>query len=315
VTTRAARLHDIGSTLRLDEIDDPVPEAGDVLVDVAFASVNPLDVWITRGNVGAAAAHLPWVPGTEATGYSDGRAVLVRGAGLGVLRPGLYCDRVAVPASAVQEVPAGLDLAQVAGLPVAGITAWQALHACGHLQSDDRVLVLGASGGVGSVAVQLAALTGARVWGQTGSAENVSIIEADGAECAVVSDAAGLVDAVVELNPTMVLDPLGGAFTDHAIAALADRGRLVVYGTSQDEMVTLNWRRMYRKAITVVGYSGLIDTAEGQRDILASMFALMAEGRLHLRLGAVLPLADAAESHARIVERRARGKLILDCRA
>ncbi|MEY2524741.1 MAG: Alcohol dehydrogenase GroES-like domain, partial [Ilumatobacteraceae bacterium] len=75
---RAARLHTIGGTLQLDELPDPQPGPGEQIVDIAYASVNPLDVWITQGSPGAAAANLPWTPGTEASGHADGRPVLVR---------------------------------------------------------------------------------------------------------------------------------------------------------------------------------------------------------------------------------------------
>ena len=231
---RAARLHEIGGTLQIDEIDDPVPADDEVVVDIDYASVNPLDIWVTRGAPGVAAANLPWIPGTEGSGHLDGRAVLVRGAGLGVMRHGLYRERAAVPRSAVHELPDGLDLAQAAGMPVVGVTAWHAVHTCAQVTPDDRVLVLGASGGVGSVAVQLAAAVGATVWGQTGNAANVAAIAEDGAAEVLVTDAAGLTEAASAYAPTVVLDPLGGDFPDQAIAAMADRGRLVVYGASAD---------------------------------------------------------------------------------
>ena len=85
---RAARLHSIGGTLQLDELADPQAGPGEVIVDVAYASVNPLDVWITQGSIGAAGANLPWTPGGEASGHVDGRPVLIRGGGLGVVRQG-----------------------------------------------------------------------------------------------------------------------------------------------------------------------------------------------------------------------------------
>jgi NADPH2:quinone reductase len=312
---RAARLHEIGGTLRIDEIDDPVPADGEVVVDIAFASVNPLDIWVTRGAPGVAGGNLPWIPGTEASGHLDGHAVLVRGAGLGVMRHGLYRERAAVPRAAVHELPEGLDLAQAAGMPVVGVTAWHAVHTCANVTADDRVLVLGASGGVGSVAVQLAAAAGATVWGQTGSASNVAAISEDGAAEVLVTDADGLAEAASAYAPTVVLDPLGGDFPDQVIAAMADRGRLVVYGTSADPVVTLNWRQMYRKAIQIIGYSGLIGTPEGEARVLDELFAAMAAGRMRVRLASVLTLGQAAEAHAMILDRRAGGKLVLDCTA
>ena len=166
---RAARLHSIGGTLQLDELADPQPGPGEALVDIAYASVNPLDVWITQGSIGAAGTNLPWTPGTEASGHVDGRPVLVRGGGLGVVRPGTYCDKIAVPHEWLLDVSDELDLAQVAAMPVAGITAWMCLHGRAQLSALDRILILGASGGVGAVAVQLATSVGATVWGQTGS--------------------------------------------------------------------------------------------------------------------------------------------------
>ena len=315
MTMHAARLHEIGGSLQLDEVEDPVAGDGEVVVDIAYASVNPLDIWVTRGAPGAAAANLPWVPGTEAAGYLDGAPVLVRGAGLGVIRHGLYRERAAVPASAVAAVPAALDLAQVAGLGVVGFTAWHCLHTRAQITPADRVLVMGASGGVGSVAVQLAKAVGATVWGHTGSAVNVAAIREDGADDVVVSDASGLEAVAAGFAPTVVLDPLGGAFTDPAMAVIAERGRFVVLGTSDDELVTLNWRRMYRKGVTVLGYTGLIDPPGTESRVLSELYALMAERKLRIRLGAVLPLADAAQAHARILDRTARGKLVLDCRA
>ena len=311
----AARLHEIGGALRVEEIDDPVPAAGQVMVDIAYASVNPLDIWITRGAPGAAAANLPWIPGTEASGHVDGEPVLVRGGGLGVMRPGLYRERAAVDRSTIHAIPAGVDLPQAAGMPVIGVTAWHSVHTCAQVTADDRVLVLGASGGVGSMVVQLAVAEGATVWGQTGTTANVAVIAEDGAAEVLVTDAAGLADAASAYAPTVVFDPLGGEFPDRVIAAMADRGRLVVYGTSADPTVTLNWRQMYRKAIHIIGYSGLIGTPESGARVLGELFAAMEAQRLRVRLADVLPLAQAAEAHAMLLERRAGGKLVLDCRA
>jgi NADPH2:quinone reductase len=312
---RAARLHSIGGTLQLDELADPQPGPGEQLVDIAYASVNPLDVWITQGSVGAAAANLPWTPGTEATGHAAGRPVLVRGGGLGVVRQGLYCNKIAVPEDWLLPLPDGSDLRQAAAIPVAGITAWQALHGRAQISPLDRVIVLGASGGVGALAIQLAKAAGAEVWGQTGSPGKVDGIKANGADNVVVTGADGLEAAVESFQPSVILDSLGGPFTDAAIAAISNKGRLVVYGTSNDERVTINLRRLYRKGANLLGYGGMIDTAEEQRTALDTLLAMLAAGTVHVPIGDVLPLAQAAEAHARILERRVEGKLLLDCQS
>jgi NADPH:quinone reductase len=307
---RAARLHTIGGTLQIDDVADPVAGDGEVVVDIAFASVNPLDIWVTRGAPGAAAANLPWIPGTEATGHHDGAPVLVRGAGLGVLRRGLYCQRAAVPRAAIAALPAGTDLAQAAGLGVAGLTAYQCIHPRAQVTAGDRVLVLGASGGVSALAIQIAKATGATVWGQTTSASKVSFIESLGPDRVVVTDAAGLPAAVAELKPTVVLDPLGGPFTDAASQALEPRGRLVVYGTSVDEMITLNLRGLYRKGIDLKGYSGLIDTPADSAAVLTKLLDQLAAGQLRVPVE-IVPLSSAANAHQRILDRQVEGKLIL----
>lgn len=310
---RAARLHSIGGTLQLDEIPDPQPGPGEQLVDIAYASINPLDVWITQGSIGAAAANLPWIPGTEASGHVNGRPVLVRGGGLGVVRPGTYCTKIAAPDEWLLEVSDELDLAQVAAMPVAGITAWMCLHGRAQIGALDRVLILGASGGVGAVAVQLAKAVGATVWGQTGSPNKVAGITANGADNVIVAGAEGLEAALAGYEPTVILDSLGGPYTDAAIASIANKGRLVVFGTSNNEQVTINLRRLYRKGVSLLGYSGLTDTANEQRGAMETLLKMMAAGSLRIPIGDVLPLADAAEAHARILERRVEGKIVLGC--
>ena len=311
---RAARLHEIGGTLRIDTVDDPVPGDGEVVVDMAYAAVNPLDIWITRGVPGTAAANLPWVPGTEGTGHLDGRPVLVSGGGVGVVRQGLYQERAVVPAGAVMELAADADLAQAAGIGVAGVTAWNCLHTRAGLRSDDRVLVLGASGGVGSMAVQLAHAAGAVVWGQTTHADKAAAIEAGGADRVVVTDADGLVTAVAELEPTVILDGLGGAYTAASVEAVAPLGRLVVFGTSADADSTLNLRVLYRKAVSLLGYGGLVVADDERRRVLADLLAQIAAGALRVPVELV-PLDQAADTHRRILERGLTGKLVLDLRA
>ena len=166
---KAARVHAFGEELRIDDVPEPAPGPGEGLLQVRFAAVNPIDVWLTRGTVAGGTQRLPFVPGVEAVGEVDGRAVVARGAGLGVTRDGLYRERADVPPEALVDIPDGLDLERVAGIAVTGATAWRVVRDIAQVTSEDRVLVLGASGGVGSLALQLAKATGATVWGQTSS--------------------------------------------------------------------------------------------------------------------------------------------------
>lgn len=313
---RAARLHTIGGTIQLDtDAAEPIAGEGEVVVEMAYASVNPLDIWVSRGAPGAALDNLPWTPGTEGTGHLNGAPVLVRGSGIGVMRQGVYAERVVVPAATLMTLDEGTDLAQAAAIGVAGITAWHAVHTKAGITSADRVLVLGASGGVGAMAVQLASATGATVYGQTGNEAKSAGILANGAAAAIVCRADTMAEALDGFTPTVVLDALGGDYTDAAIAALSNEGRLVSYGTSANEIVTINMRTLYRKGIVLKGYTGLRETASEQNEILRHLLDEISAGRLRVPIDAVLPLDDAAASHARLLGKGVEGKLVLDCRA
>ncbi len=310
---RAARLHQIGGALSLDTVDSPVAGDGEVLVEMAYASVNPLDVWITQGNVGVAGANLPWTPGTEGTGFVAGQPVLVRGGGIGVLRQGVYAEQAVVPTEAIHPLSDDRHLAEIAALGVAGVTAWNAVHVCGRVTATDRVVVLGASGGVGSLAVQLAQATGATVWGQSSNAAKVDGVLADGAEHVVVGDHQGLATALSAFAPTIILDALGGPYSSEAINALTPGGRLVVYGTSAGEVVEFNMRTLYRKGLTVSGYTGLLEPPKQAAEVMTGLLQMVAAGKLRVAVEQV-GLEQAAVAHRRILERQVAGKLVLDVR-
>jgi NADPH2:quinone reductase len=194
------------------------------------------------------------------------------------------------------------------------MTAWNCVNTVGRCSTADRVLVLGASGGVGSLVVQLAKATGATVWSQTTSADKVDWLGELGADRAVVADAATLAESVGELKPTLVIDGLGGAFTTAAVAALQPRGRLVLYGASAGDDIPLSSRGFYRKGLTMLGYSGLIETAESQASLLQQLLELVNSGGLRVPVE-VLSLAEADTAFRRILDRQVEGKLVLDTTA
>src|SRR5207237_7132547 len=142
----------------------------------------------------------------------DGRRYRSRGAGLGVPRDGLYRERAAVPQSALIPLPEGVDPAQAAAMPVVGTTAWRLVDDVASVTGEDRVIVLGASGVVGGLLIQLAKARGAVVWGQTGSQAKAEAIVSLGADRAIVATAADLAAQLEDLRPTVAVDPLGGAF-------------------------------------------------------------------------------------------------------
>ena len=309
----ALRVHRFGDGLQFDaDVSEPSAAAGDLLVEVRYVSVNPLDVWLTRGTVAGGKQALPFIPGSEGVGTVDGRTVLIHGGGVGVQRDGLYAQRAAVPADSLINLPEGTDPVQAAALPVAGRTAWRLTHDLGHVEPGQELVVLGASGGVGSLAIQLAKAAGARVVAHTGNPQKAGWLNAQGADEVLVGSAAEIAPRLRELAPSVVLDPLGGEFTTVALAGLAPRGRLVLFGTSADPRSTIDLRDLYRKGATLTSYSGLAEPHAEAQEAIRSVLGELVAGRLSVPIDATLPLAQGGEAHRRIVERQVRGKLVLE---
>ncbi len=308
---RAARVHRFGEGLQIDDASEPEPGEGEVLVEVHRAAVNPIDVWVAEGTVAGGVQPLPFVPGVEAVGRVDDREVVVWGGGVGIVRDGLYRERAAVPGGAVVHLPRGLDLDRAAGLAVTGTTAWTLIREVTRVAADDRVLVLGASGGVGTMALQLAKATGATVWGQTTNPPKVPFIEGLGADRVVVASAEDLPARVAELEPTVALDPLGDGFTAACVTALQPFARLALYGVSAGTHAELDLRTLYRKSIQLLTYSSTIQTEEQNHRALIEAVAAAARGEFRVVIDQVLPLEQAPEAHRRIKYRQVRGKLLL----
>lgn len=307
----AARLHEFNMPLQYEEAPEPRAGADEVVVDLRYIAVNPLDIWVTRGTVAGGKQRLPFIPGSEGAGTAEGKPVLVHGLGLGVARDGTYAERVAVPRGALNPLPEGVDMQQAAALGVAGVTAWRTARDLAALRPDDRAVVLGASGGVGSLIVQLARGTGATVWGQAGSQDKAALIEELGADHAFVADAGALVEAVADLKPTVIFDALGGGFTGAAIEALQPHGRLIIFGASAGPRAEIQVASLYRKGLTIYGYGGINEPPERLAEATEKVVAELMAGRLRVPIDDVLPLAQAAEAHRRILDRAVRGKILL----
>jgi NADPH:quinone reductase len=151
-TVRAARLIAHGEPLRVEEVTLPEPRDGDVRVRLRYGGVNPIDRYGALGRVGPD-MPLPRTMGAEAAGELDDRPVLVAGEGLGGARDGVWAQAAVVPPEAVTYVPAGVAPEQAAAMGIAGLTALKCVRDLAGLSAEDRVVVLGASGGVGSMIV------------------------------------------------------------------------------------------------------------------------------------------------------------------
>lgn len=309
---RAIQITEFNGPLQLAEVEAPVAGSDELLVTLTLAAVNPLDVWACQGNF-SAVTKLPHIPGAEGLGRAEnGELGLVNGAGIGISRPGTYAQLVTVPVAAWIPISAEIPSEIAVSMAIAGVTAWQSLNVLAKVRSDDTVLVLGASGGVGSLAAQLARNVGSTVIGQSSNRAKTASVEALGVESIVAANGEQLVEALGDRKVSVVIDGLGGTFTPAAISCMLPFGRLVNYGTSAGVDVTLQMRNLYRNGITVFGYTGLLLTVEQKVAALKSLFAEFAAERLVLEVSDVLPLSEANDAHRRILAREVTGKVVLD---
>ena len=274
-------------------------------MELSFGGVNPVDRYMAEGRV-APDSPLPRTLGSEASGTVDGRPVLVAGGGFGARRDGVWAQAAVVPAGAVCDLPDGVELRDAAAMGVAGLTAYNVVRDLARVGAQDRVLVLGASGGVGTMIVSLCRTAGATVWGQTGSPDKVGLIEEVGADRVLVG-----LDGLDELEPSVVFDPLGGEFVRPVIDAAAPGGRIVSFGTSAGPEVQFNLQTLYRKGLSLLGYAGLLLDDEERRRGLQAALAALAAGELRVVVDEVLALDQVNDAFQRLVDREVRGKLLL----
>jgi NADPH:quinone reductase len=310
----AARLVRHGQPLQVQEVELGEPGEEEALIEVAYGGVNPVDMYGAQGQV-APDGPVPRTLGTEGAGTVDGRPVIVRGYGIGTMRDGLWANAAIVPRASLIDVPDGVGLLQSAAMGVSGVTAWRCVTELAQLTADDTALVLGASGGVGSIIVSLAHGIGATVAGQTGRPAKRDWISAQGADYVVVADAAGLTSALVDLRPTVVFDALGGEFTGAAVEALQPHGRLILFGTSAGVTGQLPLRQLYRKGITVRGYAGLLASNETVGAALREALQALADGRMSVPIDSTLPLEQVNVAFDLLRQRSVHGNLVLDARS
>jgi NADPH:quinone reductase len=309
---KAARLAEHGSPLLVEDLDLEAAASGEVVVDMAYSGVNPVDRYIAQGLV-AADCPLPRTPGTEGAGTVDGRPVVVRGHGIGTLRDGLWATQAVVPEASLIAAPAGVDLRQAAAVSVAGTTAWRLVVELAKVQADDRVVVLGASGGVGSAAVSIAKARGAQVWGQTSDPAKADWVSGLGCDRVVVAGADSLAGELSPFQPTVAIDVLGDGFTGACVAALAHRGRIATAGTSAGTTGEIPLQALYRKSLTILGYGGLAEPDEALAAAVEVAIGALLRDELYIAIDTVVPLDDVNEALSRLERRQVCGKLVIDC--
>ncbi len=339
--TRAVMIEKLGSPRVLVEREVPLgdPGTGEVHVRVEAAGVNFADLMMRMGLYGTVPPR-PFSPGFEVAGriVRTGAEVRDRRPGdrvVALMRYGGYARDVIVPADHLFDWPGELSAAEAAALPVVFLTAWVCLFRAGAARPGETVLVLGAAGGVGTAAVQLARAHGLRVFGTAGSRPKRTFVEQRlGAEACF--DGRGdwerqVRDAVGEGGLDLALDPVGGEATRACRRLLGPLGRLVFYGLSQAAPGRRrNWLRVARAWLRTprihpldlvepnLGVHGVHLLHLGRReDVLREGYAEMLPG---FASGALVPVLDrtfpltaagAAEAHAFVHARRNIGKVVL----
>lgn len=304
---KAVQIHHYGGPEALVYEDVPMPAINDddVLIKVEAASINPIDWKVRSGLRKDPNRHLPLILGWDVSGvierlgknvtdFQPGDQVYSRPD---VTRNGAYAEYIAVRASEIALKPQSLEYSKAAAVPLAGITAWQGLFTHGKLQKGQKVLIQGASGGVGTLAVQLAKWAGAYVIG-TASAKNVEFLRQLGADEVIDYEKEHFENKLHNID--LVFDTIGGDTQIKSLNVIKPGGILVsTVGIKDEEMVKAR------------GITGIAYMAQSSAEQLHQLAQLIDQGRLMPIISKTFPLSEAAEAQIESEEGHTRGKIVL----
>jgi NADPH2:quinone reductase len=314
---KSIRLHEFGGpeVLKLEDVDDPKPGTGQALVRVYAAGVNPTDVTSRRG-ASPVAPTLPMSLGRDASGVVEaigsgvktvksGDKVIVRGGSAN------YSELVAIAEDELYPVPDGVGPIDAASIGVTYSTAWDAVVNKAQASTGQWVLVQGASGGVGVAAVQIAKAFGARVIGTASTDEKRKWVEGQGADHTVDYTQDDWPEQVKALTGgkgvDAVIDGVGGDAFLKAFDCVAPGANICVFGASGGREVNINLALLFRTRVHIHGCGGTGCT----REDFEKMLGLFSSGKLKATVETTLPLADAAQAHQMIQDRKVIGKIVL----
>jgi NADPH2:quinone reductase len=314
---RAIVLESLGGpeVLKIREAPRPSALVGETLVQVTRAGVNYTDLGRRERGWRFAAQPLPIIPGLEVAGHrvSDG----VRVVGLLPTGIGGYAEFAAVRDELAVAIPDGVDDAAALAVLVQGLTAWHVVVSAARVRAGETVAVTAASGGVGSLAIQIARLEGAaRVIAVASSEEKRRLTLELGADAAIDSTPEGFTERLLAANGApidVVLESIGGPIVDQALKALSHGGRLVAFGQASGASNTVNLDDLMDRSIGVIGYWATPHMRDlvGTRRTIEGLLEHVARGQLRAVEGPSFTLADAAQAHASIAARATIGKVTL----
>ena len=310
---------------KLELVSDwPEPELGehDVLIQVKAAGLNFPDVLMIQGKY-QMQPDMPFVPGGECAGevIAVGASVSRFAVGDQVVSmggAGAFTEQIAVHEMGVFPMPESLSYEQAAGVGITYFTSYYALKQRANLQAGETLLVLGAAGGVGVTAIELGKLMGARVIAAASSDEKLELCKQLGADEVINYSTTSLKDAIKELTEgrgvDVVYDPVGGDFSEPAIRGMAWNGRYLVIGFASGPIPKIPLNLALLKGCALVGvFWGRFTGEEPEQNVqnINELWALFAEGKLNPVITDVYPLEQYEEAFNCMIERRARGKVIL----
>jgi len=306
---KAIRIHEFGGpeVLKYEDAPQPMPAADEVLIKVHASGVNPIDWKIRAGHAkGKFPVEFPLIPGWDVSGEIEEVGSNVKNFRKGdevyarpdPTRDGSYAEYVAVKANEVALKPKSIDHNKAAAVPLAGLTAWQALFDHGELQEGQKVLIHGATGGVGSYAVQMAKWKGAYVIGTT-SSKNIDFLEDLGADETIDYKKEKFEDKVKDVD--VVIDLIGGDTQKRSLQVLKNGGRLIT-------TVAPEFRNLAKeKNIHLENFM-----AQSDPEDLEQIAALIDEGKIKPFVEKIMPLKDAAKAHELLENGSVQGKIVLE---
>ena len=318
---KAIRVHEFGGpeVLKLEEVPDPRPGPGQVVVRVHAAGVNPVEAYIRTGTY-AAKPNLPYTPGADAAGvilkvgpevkrFKEGDRVFVTAT-----RTGAYAEQTLCDAAKVHPLPEHTSFEQGAAMGVPYGTAYRGLFQRAAAKPGETVLVHGASGGVGTAAVQLARAAGMIVIGTAGSDEGMKLVKEQSAHHALNHSSVGYLDELKKLTDDrgvdVIIELLANKNLANDLNVLAKKGRVAVIGNRGT--IEINPRDAMAREADIRGVT-LVNTSEQEyREMYAALGAGLENGTLRPVIGQKIPLAEAKRAHEEIMRPSgAHGKIVL----
>lgn len=317
---KAIRVKEFGGpeVLRLEELADPKPGAGQVVVELRAIGVNPVDTYV-RSGLYPRKPPLPYVPGSDAAGviesvgkdvraFKPGDRVYIAGA-----LNGAYAQKALCLEPQVHPLPPGLDFPHGAAVNVPYATAYRALFLRARALPGEWVLVHGASGGVGTAALQLGRAAGLRMIGTAGTEKGRKLVSSQGAEAVIQHGRPDFLEKVGEITAgrgvDVIVEMLANVNLGTDLKALAPGGRVAVVGSRGT--VEIDPRDAMGRDASILGLSLANSSAQETASIHAALGAGLANGLLKPIIGRTFPLAEAAAAHRSVLEPGAYGKIVL----